>query len=803
MKHTLQLKKGILLLMLGLFFTLYSNAAPKYNMPVKVTQPDGTVIACFASGDEFHNWLHDSEGYTIIQHPKTGYYVYAVEINGDLSASEYVVGKVKPSATKSLKPNANISKERYAQRRARMKVNNHFIDISESKVANGIRPISTNADVTMNNVVIFIKFADDAPATEAVSYYETVYNNTTESVKDYYSKVSYNKFTVNSTFYPAPTGGNVVWYTDTQNRNYYRPYNAATNLIGYDPNITGSTNTSGKTYREHTLLKNAVNAVSAAIPVGLDLDINGDGYVDVVSFIVAGTNDTWNDLLWPHQWSLYSQTASINGKQVGDYTFQIQFFGSNRIDLGTLCHEMFHAVGAPDLYHYDDAVTVDAVGVWDVMERTLDVPQNMGAYMKYLYGGWISSIPQINQTGTYTLSPLSTSSTQNVYMIPSPNSYQEYFVVEYRKREGYDSGLPSDGMLVYRINSLYEGIGNADGPPDEVYIYRPGGTTTVNGTLNSATFNSAYSRTAINDQTNPSSFLNDGSAGGLKISNVTTAGSAISFDVAIDFLPYVVLRNDKGLASGIGTGGEAEFTVASKYTASELTSLVGRKIVKVDFYLNGSNGVDVTNNETVKIWEVIAGTTPALISTTYSQNEPAALFDAWTSHTLSQPLEIKSNKDYWVGYTVTTTAGYPLATDAGPMVSGKGAWIYSGGSWKQLTELNASLNYNFLIRAIIGSAPTDVETFAQDTFKVGIYPNPISTEGNFKFNLPKAGTVSVDIYNMLGQRVGGFEPIRFEEGENIIPFSKNDLSSGVYLYTVNFSDGKNQLKKTQKLIISR
>jgi hypothetical protein len=95
---------------------------------------------------------------------------------------------------------------------------------------------------------------------------------------------------------------------------------------------------------------------------------------------------------------------------------------------------------------------------------------------------------------------------------------------------------------VNRINSKLEGVGNADGPPDEVYIYRPNGTPTLNGSINSAHFNSSVGRTSINDNTNPSSFLTDGTNGGLKISNITAAGETISFDATIDFIPYVVLK---------------------------------------------------------------------------------------------------------------------------------------------------------------------------------------------------------------------------------------------------------------------
>lgn len=50
--------------LLGLIALL--GAAPLSMTPVQVTQPDGTELNIFASGDEFHNWLHDADRYTIL-----------------------------------------------------------------------------------------------------------------------------------------------------------------------------------------------------------------------------------------------------------------------------------------------------------------------------------------------------------------------------------------------------------------------------------------------------------------------------------------------------------------------------------------------------------------------------------------------------------------------------------------------------------------------------------------------------------------------------------------------------------------
>ena len=779
----LKMLSGILVTFSLVLLIISAAAAPLRNIAVSVKQPDGTILKCLASGDEFYHWLHDANGYTIIQHPKTGYYVYAVEENGQLSPSDFVAGKDDPSA-KGLKPYASISKKEIQKRRSDYnQYKNQGYDLKDSKGKKPVSRFNTKSATVMNNIVVFIKFAGETPAAEATTYYSDIYNGASSSVNDYYLEVTYDQFTVSSSFYPAPSGGYVVWYTDTQTRNYYQPYNATTNINGYDPNIsyTNYTDTKGKTYREHTLLKNAIGAIASSV-TGIDMDINGDDYVDCVSFIVSGNNDTWNDLLWPHQWSLWSQDVFMGGKQVGEYTFQQQFFGGSRLDLGTLCHEMFHVIGGPDLYHYDENSTISPAGRWDIMDNTMNVPQHMTGYMKYLYGGWLSTIPEISTSGTYTLSPITTAPTnelKNCYRIPSPTTHLEYFVAEYRKQEGYDTYLPGSGLIVYRINGRLEGIGNADGPPDELYVYRPNGTLTVNGITNSAYFSSSAGRTSINDDTDPGSFLSDGSDGGLKISNVGAAGTSISFDVAIDFTPLVVLKNDNGPGSGVGDG-TTTFTVATRFTTSDLVNLVGRHITKIDYFIRQGGG----NNVTVMVWEGGSLGNPGTIA--YVKNVSTELqYNQWSTHSMTTSVEIEPNKEYWIGYTIVPTGGYPAGLDNGPMIQDKGGWIQaSGGAWEQINIYG--IDNNFLVRGVVSSTSVDVPTELNDNLIIQNFPNPFKSHTTFRFTLKKQGSVNLNIYNMLGQKVGEVNERDLGSGEHEIPFNGESLTSGVYFYSLQF-----------------
>ena len=65
----------ILVFMCFIVMSTFLQAAPLKDIPMTLAQTDGTMLECFASGDEFFNYLHDKEGYMIIQNPDTGYYV--------------------------------------------------------------------------------------------------------------------------------------------------------------------------------------------------------------------------------------------------------------------------------------------------------------------------------------------------------------------------------------------------------------------------------------------------------------------------------------------------------------------------------------------------------------------------------------------------------------------------------------------------------------------------------------------------------------------------------------------------------
>lgn len=69
------------------------------------------------------------------------------------------------------------------------------------------------------------------------------------------------------------------------------------------------------------------------------------------------------------------------------------------------------------------------------------------------------------------------------------------------------------------------------------------------------------------------------------------------------------------------------------------------------------------------------------------------------------------------------------------------------------------------------------------------YPNPFNPETNIRFYLPKAEQVRLFIYNSIGQEIAKILPGELHQGFHSIPFSGENLSSGIYITKLETSSG--------------
>jgi M6 family metalloprotease-like protein len=520
-----RMKKIIFILFWSLLFMPMTYAAYFENVPQTRVQPNGDTLHCFATGDEYFHRLHDADGYTIVLDPATGYYVYADKVSDELVPTTYVAGRTNPAEV-GLTPGLSISAQQWYARRARWN--------EPSRERATTRDGEYNHG-HINNVVIFIRFADDDDFTNSFYDVNRMFNDSTvgySSMNNYFKAATYNQLTITSSFYPVPEGNTILSYQDIYDRSYFEPYSSA-NPNGYGDGEQAD--------REHQLLARAVEAVADQIPEDLDIDYDDDGYVDNVVFVVRGNVGNWNDLLWPHRWALYAASAYIHEKRVWDFNLQLAD-ASSYFNTSVLCHEMNHTLGAPDLYHYYEGTELTAVHTWDLMHQNTNPPQHMGAYMKYRYGNWIDDIPEITECGTYTLHSLGSSATNNCYKIASPNE-NEFFVLEYRNlTDPFEGTLPSSGLLVYRINTDFYGNASYNGVDvfDEVYIFRPGGTTTENGNIYQAALGADLGRTEMNTSTNPYPFLTDGTIVGASVFSIQDVSATGDETITFTFCPLSI-----------------------------------------------------------------------------------------------------------------------------------------------------------------------------------------------------------------------------------------------------------------------
>ena len=419
---------------------------------------------------------------------------------------------------------------------------------------------------TINNLVVFIRFKGESEFTTAPGFVEAVdntYHSSRTSVQSYFDELSLGQLSIETHMLPqGNTSESLASIQTSHTRDYYQP-KSKSNPEGYIPyadedgcNVIACSASDRSShdadpsdgtvcacyahgeltehvdgfYRRLALFKECLRQIVNQIPATLDVDNNGDGYVDALTFWVKGSAGSWNDLLWPHQWSLLNATELtllaqegycylppgfldaqkradlqdiyFGGKiafadynmVTGDTIYAQNGYQQHDVDgnmignVGILAHEMSHVLGFPDLYHYDDTDAPDPIGQWDLMSANGTIPQYYNTYSRARYGGWLGTdaIRSITTDGEYALSPTSTLHDKNdtyAYRIQMPGFDGEEIYLEYRKQNGLfenRSNIPGSGLLIYRVDTQVEpDAGNMYGPPDEVFVYRPNRANSV------------------------------------------------------------------------------------------------------------------------------------------------------------------------------------------------------------------------------------------------------------------------------------------------------------------------------------
>ena len=407
-----------------------------------ITQSDGSTLKVQAVGNAFNNALLTADGLTV-----------ARGSDGDFYYTSSLTGLTAVRAHEAQKRTAAEKAFIQAQRGAlQMQFQPYKLPASKGKL-NAVGS-NASADVPAQGErhipIILVEFQDKKFNNTRERIIEAMLTGD-ESVGQYFHDQS------NGMYHPVFDVYGI--YCLSQDREYYGGHNGTTKDKGIGWLVT--------------------EACQLAADDGVSFqpyDTNGDRFCDVVIVIFAGVGEAQAkvyhpEAIWPCNWTLDAAKYYNRGGHgafspnpgepyVNHFAVFNELYGSNdngrTIDgIGTFVHEFGHCLGLPDLY---DTAGNDNYGMgnWDVMCLGCYcndgyTPVGYSAYEKE-FMGWVDFIKPVANT-YYTLTPWNQGNkeTDQAVCITSDVNRNEYFILENRKRVGWDRYLPGVGILVTHI----------------------------------------------------------------------------------------------------------------------------------------------------------------------------------------------------------------------------------------------------------------------------------------------------------------------------------------------------------------
>ncbi|MGM9874275.1 MAG: Ig-like domain-containing protein [Bacilli bacterium] len=254
-----------------------------------------------------------------------------------------------------------------------------------------------------------------------------------ESVKSFYERASYNKFTLKGEIAPVYQSS----YTVTQIKN------------------------AGESAIESKIIDEYYSSADATLLKNHDLDSNG--HIDTTIFLYSNNYD--GDNFWAWVWYLNGTNTNKTKPTIGTYMWASYNFmndglssseTSTKVDAHTYIHEFGHVLGLDDYYCYDD-------NGWDPVGTSEMQSYNVGdqSIFSKVQLGWAN--PQVIKKGTSTVDiKLKTSALYNDAILISDewngSPMDEYILVELYTPKGNnltDSQTAySNGVKMYTTSGL-------------------------------------------------------------------------------------------------------------------------------------------------------------------------------------------------------------------------------------------------------------------------------------------------------------------------------------------------------------
>ncbi len=403
---------------------------------ISVMQPDGTAVTLASQGDEWGHFMVTPDGLTVAKDAR-GAWCY-VTAQGVSSVVAHNPGQ-RPAAETAF-VSAQLGRLQVQQRLQRA-------------LERAPRRAGTQVPVTGSpRIPVLLVEYTDKKITNPMDTFQITYCTGEKSARKYFEDQSNGKYNPQYD----------VWgvYQLKHNRAYY-----------------GANDSDGNDVRVGYMVSEAVDAAQRQGEINWsDYDNDGDGECDVVIVVYAGVAEDQapqiTDAVWPCQWSLASAgwwgmgdgARTYGGIYINKFAVFNEIYGpddeSTRMDgIGAFVHEYSHCMGLPDMYETSHQNIYYGMSNWSLMahgDYNDDgfTPCGYTGYEK-IFMGWIKPVtPTANTRYTLPVFNMGADSTDVVVKVTSSINRNEYYLLENRRRVGWDAFMPDEGVLITHISYI-------------------------------------------------------------------------------------------------------------------------------------------------------------------------------------------------------------------------------------------------------------------------------------------------------------------------------------------------------------
>ncbi len=395
----------------------------------------------------------------------------------------------------------------------------------------------------------------------------------------------------------------------------------------------------------------------------------------------------------------------------------------------------------------------------------------------------------------------------------------EYFIAERRKRTGFDSNLPAEGLVVYHAeNSIaHSSLANtggfqntqargvvveeADGLYEMITFHDP-----VNHGDSGDPFPGSTANVLFANSTVPSSRTNGGGASNSRIGNITMTSALFRAGMSA---PHIVAFDPPS----IDKAAAGEFTIDISgngfiYGASCRLALDGFEIDAVGVEWLGENRVTAlfgSNGFYAGEWEL------AIIN---GDGQTAVSDVPFSVESVFFGAEVRVDRGFMlIDWTVDDMLDgvrcvLSRSDDGAPFVqAGTDTLTGSSGEFSFADEtVVPGVAYRYMVTAVFGE--TSESLLVPGTYSIedipfvvdGNFPNPFGEMTRISFFVPETRFVRIDIYDVAGRLMETLKEEYYQRGTHVVQWAPAaNVSSGIYFCRVKAG----RTGKTVKLVFLR